>query len=137
MALSALGLVFVGGGLGAVARYGLVRGSEAVLGSSFPYGVLLANILGSLAMGLVVGWLLARGSALAPFMMLAGQDAARLALTTGLLGGFTTFSAFSLDAVRLWEAGAPGAAIVYVFLSVVLAISALVVGLLVARMVWA
>lgn len=137
MALTAVGLVFVGGGLGAVARYALVRAAETGLGPTFPYGVLIANVAGSFAMGLAAGWLLQRGGGLAPFLDLDGHDAARLALTTGLLGGFTTFSAFSLDAVRLWQDGAHGAAFVYVALSVVLAIAALIAGLAVARGVWA
>ncbi len=133
MAFTAAALVFVGGGLGAVARYGLVRVSESTLGSGFPYGVLAANIVGSLAMGLVAGWLVARHGGMGAFLDLEGHDAARAALATGLLGGFTTFSAFSLDAVRLWEQGTQGLAIAYVGLSVALAIGCLVVGLMLAR----
>ena len=137
MALSAVALVVVGGGVGAVARYGLVRASETALGTAFPYGVFAANIVGSLLMGLVAGWLVIRGGGFGPFLDLEGHDAAKLTLATGLLGGFTTFSAFSLDAVRLWEAGAHGAAIAYISLSVVLAIAALLVGLAMARGIWA
>ncbi|MEQ8658179.1 MAG: CrcB family protein [Hyphomicrobiales bacterium] len=135
MALSAAALVFVGGGLGAVARYGLVRASENALGTAFPYGVLAANIAGSFVMGVLAGWLVARGGGFGPFLDMAGHDAAKAALATGLLGGFTTFSAFSLDAVRLWEMGSHGAAIAYVGLSVFLALAALVVGLMLARVV--
>lgn len=137
MAVSAAALVFVGGGLGAVARYGLVRASESALGTAFPYGVFAANIAGSFLMGLVAGWLVARGGGFGMFLDLEGHDAAKAALATGLLGGFTTFSAFSLDAVRLWEAGSQGAALAYVGLSVALAIAALVAGLMVARGVFA
>lgn len=137
MSATELGLVFVGGGLGAAARYGLVRAAETSFGAAFPYGVLVANILGSFAMGLAAGWLMTRGSGLGPFLDLDGHDATKLALSTGLLGGFTTFSAFSLDAVRLWESGASVAALAYVALSVGLAIGALVAGLAVARGVWA
>lgn len=137
MALSAVALVFVGGGVGAVARYGLVRASETALGTAFPYGVFAANIVGSFLMGLVAGWLVIRGGGFGLFLDMEGHDAAKLALATGLLGGFTTFSAFSLDAVRLWEAGAHGAAVVYVGLSVVLALAALLAGLAMARGVWA
>ncbi|MBV6656993.1 MAG: fluoride efflux transporter CrcB [Devosiaceae bacterium] len=137
MAASVGVLVFLGGGAGAVARYALVRASETAFGSGFPYGVLVANIVGSLAMGLVVGWLAARGAGLGAFLDMEGHEAAKAALATGLLGGFTTFSAFSLDAVRLWQEGAVGAALLYVALSVGLAIAALLVGLMIARGVWA
>ena len=137
MGWTAVGLVFVGGGLGAVARYVLVRAAETGLGPSFPYGVLIANVVGSFAMGIAAGWLVHRGGGLGPFLDLEGHDAARLALATGLLGGFTTFSAFSLDAVRLWQSGAQSAAFLYVGMSVVLAVAALLAGLALARGVWA
>lgn len=137
MALSVAALVFVGGGCGALARYGLVRVSESALGAAFPYGVLTANVVGSFLMGALAGWLMARGGGLGLFLDLSGQDAAKAALATGLLGGFTTFSAFSLDAVRLWEAGSHGAALVYVALSVSLAIVALIAGLTLARSTFA
>lgn len=133
MALSAAGLVFVGGGIGAVARYGLVRVAESSIGTAFPYGVFAANILGSFAMGIVAGWLVIRGGGFGAFLDMEGQDAVKLAFATGLLGGFTTFSAFSLDAVRLWEAGSHSAAIAYVGLSVALALLALIGGLALAR----
>lgn len=133
MALSAAALVFVGGGLGAVARYGLVRASESALGTAFPYGVFAANIAGSFLMGVLAGWLVVRGGGFGMFLDMAGHDAAKAALATGLLGGFTTFSAFSLDAVRLWETGSQGAAIAYVALSVALALLALIAGLMLAR----
>lgn len=137
MALSAVGLVFVGGGVGAVARYGLVRVAEGSLGTGFPYGVFSANILGSFAMGLVAGWLVIRGGGFGPFLDMEGHEAVKLAFATGLLGGFTTFSAFSLDAVRLWESGAHSAAIAYVGLSVALALIALIGGLALARGIFA
>ena len=114
-----------------------MRAAETGLGPSFPYGVLIANIVGSFAMGVAAGWLIQRGGGLGPFLDMEGHDAAKLALTTGLLGGFTTFSAFSLDAVRLWQAGAQTASLAYVGLSVVLAIAALLAGLAMARGVWA
>lgn len=133
MALSAVGLVFVGGGVGAVARYGLVRAAETSLGTGFPYGVFVANIVGSFAMGLVAGWLVIRGGGFGLFLDIEGHDAVKLAFVTGLLGGFTTFSAFSLDAVRLWEAGSHSAAVAYVGLSVALALAALIAGLALAR----
>ncbi len=133
MALSVAALVFVGGGCGALVRYGLVRVSESALGTDFPYGVFAANIVGSFMMGMLAGWLVARGGGFGPFLDMSGHDAAKAALATGLLGGFTTFSAFSLDAVRLWESGAQSAAIAYVALSVALAIAALIAGLVLVR----
>ena len=130
-------LVFLGGGVGAVARYGVVRMAETSFGANFPYGVLAANALGSFLMGVLVGWLAARGDGLGAFLDLEGHEAMKAALATGLLGGFTTFSAFSLDAVRLWEQGEAMAAFAYVALSVTIAIAALVAGLMLARSVWA
>jgi CrcB protein len=137
VAIGVTALVFVGGGVGAVARFALVRSSETLLGTAFPYGVLAANILGSFLMGVVAGWLIMRGGGLAPFLDVDGHEAAKAALATGLLGGFTTFSAFSLDTVRLWDSGAHGLALAYVGLSVALAIAALVAGLVLARGIFA
>lgn len=119
-------LVFVGGGLGAVARYGLTLAATRALGANFPWGTFGINIAGSLAMGIVTGLFFARG---AP----AEWENTRLFLTTGILGGFTTFSAFSLDTIILWERGAMGALAFYVFGSVALAIAALFAGYSVAR----
>ena len=95
-------------------------------GIEFPWGTLLINIAGSTAMGLLAGW----------FAFKAGESWAqstRLFLTTGVLGGFTTFSAFSLDAVLMWERGAMGAAAGYVLGSVVFALVGLYFGLWVVR----
>lgn len=114
--------VALGGALGASARY--VTGIAAVrlLGKGFPWGTLTVNILGSFLMGvLVVALLHLSANRFAPLLM------------TGLLGGFTTFSAFSLDAVTLYERGQFGAAAGYVAASVLLSIAALVAGLGLAR----
>jgi CrcB protein len=119
-------LVGVGGALGAMARYGFSSVTGHFWPSPFPYATLLINVIGSLAMGLLVG-LLAR--TLAPW-----QNEARLFVAVGILGGFTTFSAFSLDAVTLFERGELGAAAAYVVLSVVLSIAALVLGLYLMRL---
>ena len=116
-------LVFLGGGLGAALRHGVNR-AVAGTGAGFPVGTLAVNVLGSLIMGLVAGLLLARG---------LDEHPARLFLTTGLMGGFTTFSAFSHDAVMLWQRGAPGAAAAYVAASVILSILALIAGLALIR----
>lgn len=115
-------LVFVGAGLGGVMRHG-VNSAALRLGSAFPYGTLAINIVGSLVMGLAIGWFALRG----------GSMQARLFLTTGILGGFTTFSAFSLDAVSLMERGEAGAALAYVLGSVVISILALFLGLAAMR----
>ncbi|MEM1288947.1 MAG: CrcB family protein [Pseudomonadota bacterium] len=133
MPLTATALVFIGGGTGAALRYGLVRVGETAFGTAFPYGVFVANIAGSFLMGVLAGWLIERGGGFGPFLDMEGHDAARAALATGLLGGFTTFSAFSLDAVRLWETGAHALAAFYVVASVALALIALIVGISVAR----
>ena len=116
-------LVAMGGGLGAVARHGLGQLSVRAFGPGFPVGTLAANVLGGLLMGLLAGWL-------------AGMDGGRnlrLLLGVGLLGGFTTFSAFSLDAVLMMERGDWGMAALYIGGSVILSILALALGLMIAR----
>ena len=117
-------LVFLGGGIGAALRHGVNRASVAAFGAAFPWGTLAINIAGSLLMGIVVGLFVARG---------IEEHPARLFLTTGLLGGFTTFSAFSHDAVLLWQRGEPAAAAAYVAASVLLSVLALAVGLALVR----
>jgi CrcB protein len=117
-------LVFVGAGIGGVARHLFNNWVTHTAGSGFPLGILLINILGSTAMGLVAGWFAFKGH--------AGQDV-RLFLTTGILGGFTTFSAFSLDAALLYERGQPGLAIAYVLASVVLSVAGLFAGMWAVR----
>lgn len=92
MSLQAIMLVGAGGALGAVLRYGV--GLFIKLQSGFPWATLSVNIIGSLAMGLVMGWLSRQGE---------GAEPARLFLAIGLLGGFTTFSAFSMELVGLLE----------------------------------
>lgn len=113
--------VALGGAIGAAARYGV---GVALLrsGGGFPVGVLTVNIIGSFLMGLVVVYLGQRMmSQLNPFLM------------TGILGGFTTFSAFSLEAYTLFERGAHGQAAAYVALSVILSIAALMLGIFIMR----
>ena len=119
-------LIFVGGGLGAVARYGLTLAAARAFGVQFPWGTLGVNVTGSLAMGLVAGYFIARG---AP----AEWDNARLFLTTGILGGYTTFSAFSLDTIMLWENGHLALLAFYVFGSVAFSIAALFIGYALAK----
>ena len=119
-------LVFFGAGLGGTLRHGVNVTCARYCGLEFPWGTLLINIAGSTAMGLLAGW----------FAFKAGESWAqswRLFATTGVLGGFTTFSAFSLDAALLWERGAVGMAAAYVIGSVVLAILGLFLGLWIVR----
>lgn len=117
-------LVAAGGGLGASLRY--LTGIAALrwFGPNFPWGTLVVNVVGSFLMGLVAELIIRRIG--------VGSDL-RLFLMTGLLGGYTTFSAFSLDAIFLFERGALLAALGYVLLNVVGAIVALVLGLGLAR----
>jgi len=122
--MNALALVFIGGGLGAVSRHLTGMAVMRVSGARFPWGTMLVNIAGCLAMGLLIAWLARRS---------AGGSDLRLLLATGFLGGFTTFSAFSLDAVTLYERGALTAAAAYVIASVTVSILALFGGLWLAR----
>jgi CrcB protein len=118
-------IVFLGGGLGAALRHGVNLLSARTLGVAFPYATLIENISGSLAMGLIAGYFAFRGGG-APSHL-------QLFLTTGILGGYTTFSAFSLDAALLDERGALALAALYVLGSVALAITGLFAGLALAR----
>lgn len=119
-----IGLVFVGGGLGAVLRYGMSIGVTRLAGTGFPFATLSINVIGSFLMGLVVAWFAFRGE--------GGQEW-RLFLTTGVLGGYTTFSAFSLETMLLYERGDTMLAALYVVLSVVVSVLALAAGLAVVR----
>ena len=119
-------LVFLGGGVGAASRHSVNVAAARLLGLGFPWGTLIVNIAGSFAMGLIAGW----------FAFKAGaglSQHARLFLTTGVLGGFTTFSAFSLDAVLLWERNEVGLALGYVAASLILSILGLFAGLWLVR----
>ena len=98
-----------------------------MFGPGYPVGTLAVNVIGGLLMGLLAGYFALRYS--------GGGQGLRLFLATGILGGFTTFSAFSLDAVLLWERGDIIGAALYVLLSVVLSIGALVAGLAIMRAV--
>ncbi len=117
-------IVFLGGGLGAVLRYGVGVASLRLLGPAFPFGTLFVNVTGSLAMGLIAGWFAFKGDA---------AQGWRLFLTTGVLGGYTTFSAFSLDVALLTERGEMALAALYVIASVALSVAGLFAGLWLVR----
>jgi len=117
-------LVFIGGGLGSALRHTINIVSMRWLGTSFPYHTFIINITGSTVMGLIAGYLAFKGEASQPW---------RMFLMTGILGGYTTFSAFSLDAGLLYERGEIGLALLYVVGSVVLSIAGLFAGLALVR----
>ena len=117
-------IVFIGAGIGGAMRHGVNLAAAALLGSGFGYGTLTVNVVGSLAMGALAAFLAFQGEMAQPW---------RLFLATGVLGGFTTFSAFSLDAALLFERGPPGLAAIYVLASVIGSIAALFAGLALVR----
>jgi fluoride exporter len=113
-------VVFLGAGIGGALRHGVNLASARVLGVGFPFGTIIVNIAGSLLMGLLAGYFAFRTGV--PQHM-------RLFLTTGILGGFTTFSAFSLDAALLLERHAYWSATAYMLGSVIVSLVALFAGL--------
>ena len=117
-------LIFVGGGIGAACRHGVNRGALALLVPSFPFGTLLVNVIGGLLMGACAAWF---------SMRIDMSQEFRLFITSGLLGGFTTFSAFSLDAAILFQRGDYAVLAAYVFGSVALSIGALFLGMAAVR----
>ncbi|MEI9413843.1 fluoride efflux transporter CrcB [Mesorhizobium sp. Cs1321R2N1] len=116
-------LVMVGGGIGAGIRHLTSMGALRLVGPNYPWGTMAINIIGSFAMGLFIAILARRG----------GSNELRLFVATGIFGGFTTFSAFSLDFAALWERGATLPAFGYALASVIGAIIALFLGLWLAR----
>ena len=113
-------VVFIGGGIGAALRHAVNRVAMAHLGPGFPYGTLFVNIAGGLLIGVLAQLFLIKGG---------GSQQLRLFLTTGILGGFTTFSAFSLDAAVMWQRGDYALCAGYVIGSVLFSISALFFGM--------
>jgi Integral membrane protein possibly involved in chromosome condensation len=122
-------MVAIGGAAGAVARYGLGVQALRLWGPGWPAGTFVANVFGGFLMGMLASFLAHRGG--------PDQEKLRLLLGVGVLGGFTTFSAFSLETALMIERRAYGQAFAYAAASVLLSISALFVGLLVARKVFA
>lgn len=116
--------VFLGGGIGAALRHGVNRAAMAYFGTGFPYGTLFVNIVGGLLMGVLAELFLVKGG---------GSQEWRLFLTTGILGGFTTFSAFSLDAALMWQRGDYATLGTYVVGSVLFSIAGLFLGMAATR----
>lgn len=122
-------LVAAGGALGASARYGAgVLAQRLAPGAAWPWATFVVNVLGGLLMGLLVGWLGQRGQ---------GGDPLRLFAAVGVLGGFTTFSAFSLETALMIERREAALALGYVAASVLVSIAALFLGLMIARRAFA
>ena len=117
-------VVFVGAGIGGALRHAVNVGAARLFGYGFPSGTLIVNVLGSFLIGLLAGWFAFRPG--------IPQDV-RLFLTTGILGGFTTFSAFSFDAALLIERNAYALATAYVVGSVAASVGALFLGLALFR----
>lgn len=116
--------VALGGAAGAAARYGVAQWAGARWGWTFPWGTLVVNVTGSLAIGLLMALLIGRGA----------DPAYRLLLVTGFLGGYTTFSAFSLETLSLLETRRYGEAALYIGGSVLLGLVACFAGLAVGRL---
>ena len=117
-------LVFFGAGIGGMLRHSVNRASLHVIGPDLPLGTLLVNVTGSLALGMVAGFFAARGH---------GSPGLQLFLATGILGGYTTFSAFSLEAALLWQRGQLLGCALYVLGSVLLSVSGVFAGLALVR----
>ena len=122
--LAGYAIVFFGGGIGAAMRHGANFAGMRIMGPNFPYATLFINVTGSVVMGLVAGYFAFKSG---------GSQHWRLFLTTGILGGYTTFSAFSLDAALLYERGELGLSALYVSASVALSIAGLFAGLWLIR----
>lgn len=119
-------LVGVGGAVGSICRYLVGLGALRLMGPAFPWGTLIVNLVGSFLIGVLVELIVAR---------FAASTELRLLLVTGFLGGFTTFSSFSLDAFALYERGDVLSALAYVAASLVLSLAAVAAGVVVARSV--
>jgi CrcB protein len=119
-------VVFLGAGLGGAFRLGINELAARLLGIEFPFGTLIINVLGAFIMGLLTEYFAFRGGV---------SQEVRLFLTTGILGGFTTFSTFALESVVLWQRGQWMPSVAYIALSVLLSIAALIAGLAIVRLI--
>lgn len=118
-------LVALGGAIGASMRHVSSIAVLRITGPAFPYGTLFVNVAGSLFMGLLIAWLVKRSG--------GSSHELRLFFATGILGGFTTFSAFSLDVANLIESGNLNSALIYVLGSVLICVAAVFIGLWIGR----
>lgn len=116
-------LVMIGGAIGSAGRYAVGKATLGAFGPDYPWGTLAVNLIGGFLMGLLAG-ILARSG---------GSEQTRLLIGVGMLGGFTTFSAFSLDAVTMIERGQWGVAVTYALVSVIGSVLALFGGLAITR----
>ncbi len=124
--ITTLPLVALGGAIGASLRYLVGTAALRVFGPAFPWGTLIVNLTGCLAMGILAAILATKSDTrLAPFVL------------TGILGGFTTYSAFSLDAVTLWQRGETGSALTYILATTTGSLIAVIAGMALARSVTA
>jgi CrcB protein len=119
-------IVFFGAGIGGTLRHGVNLIAARLFGGGFPFGTLTVNVVGSIVMGLLAGYFAFRGEAAQPW---------RLFLTTGVLGGFTTFSSFSLDSAVLWERHDFIPLILYVLVSLIVSFAGLMAGLALMRQI--
>lgn len=117
-------LVFIGAGLGGALRHTANLASARLIGPDLPVSTLFVNVIGSLSVGCIAGYFVVRGHS---------SQTLQLFLTTGILGGFTTFSAFSLEAALLWERGQVVACMAFVIASVLLSIGGVFAGLALTR----
>ena len=116
--------IAAGGAIGSVLRHFAGMGALVLFGAAFPYGTLFVNVVGSFVMGVFVASFAHFGN--------PSQDM-RAFLTVGLLGGFTTFSSFSLDVVTLYERGQAATAVLYIFVSVLISLAAIFAGMFLVR----
>lgn len=117
-------IVALGSGIGGAFRHAVNVAAARVMGTSWPYGTFVVNVVGSLAMGLIAGYFAFKATASQRWLLF---------LTTGILGGFTTFSAFSLDVALLFDRGRLGAMLSYLLSSVAISVGALFLGLAIVR----
>lgn len=125
--MNSIFLVMSGGAIGAGLRYGITRALPVSPGG-WPWPTFAANVLGGLAMGVLAAWVLRGDNSAEPL---------RLFIGVGVLGGFTTFSAFSLEMAQMVQRGQTGMAAAYAFASVLLALGALFAGMTAAKAIWA
>lgn len=124
----ATALVFIGGGIGSALRHGVNLLAVRLFGLGFPWGTFIVNVAGSFLIGLLAAFFAFRAGA-------AWSQHTRLFLITGFLGGFTTFSSFSLDFAMLFERGATTQAALYVAASVGISLAAIFLGLFLGRLI--